>query len=560
MKIVIIGAVAAGLKAASKARRTDSKAEITVIEKGSQISYGACGLPYYAGGEVNDLSALSRTAAGLLRDPEYFRDVKNINVLIRTEAIAIDRQMKNVRTKNLQTGAESELPYDKLVIATGAYPIKPDLPGSGLANILTFWHPDEAKVIRQGLEKGQYKNAVIIGAGLVGMEMAAALANWGINITVVEMREHIFPSSLDVEMAAMAENYLREEGIDILTSERVMEFTGDSSVAAVRTDKRTITADLVIMSLGVRPNSELARAAGLEIGDTGAITVNHELQTSDPDIFAGGDCVENLNIVTQKKVFAPMGSTANKHGRIIGENLFGGNAQFRGILGTAVVKILDFNVGKTGVTEREARELGFDYLTVTTAGQDKPHYMEGSKLIAIKLIADPVTRRILGVQVVGEGDVSKRLDVAASILTFGGTIDDLFDIDLSYAPPFNSPIDALAVAANVMMNKLKGRFSSVTSLKAKDLMVDDKTVFLDVRTPNEVSKKQLSGCGNVRHIPLSELRKRCSELGKDDKVITFCKLGLRGYEAAAMLEGADFSDVQVLEGGLYTWPFGCEKE
>jgi NADPH-dependent 2,4-dienoyl-CoA reductase/sulfur reductase-like enzyme/rhodanese-related sulfurtransferase len=560
MKIVIIGGVAAGLKAASKARRTDRKAEITVIEKGDLISYGACGMPYYVGGEVHALDTLMRTAAGLLRDTGYFREVKDIEVLTGTEAVGIDRRAKNVTIRKRADGKESVLAYDRLVIATGASPVKPELPGSELANIFTFWHPDDAKAIRQGLEAGKFKNAVIIGAGLVGMEMAAAFANWGINITIVEMKGHIFPSSLDIEIAALAENYLAEEGINILTGEKVIKFMGDSVVASVETDKRTIPADLVILSLGVRPNAELARSAGLEIGETGAISVNEFLLTSDPDIFAGGDCVENINLVTQRKVFAPMGSTANKHGRIIGENLCGGKLKFRGTLSTVVVKVLDFNVGKTGINEREAKELGFDYLTVTTASQDKPHYMEGSKLVAIKLIADPVTRRLLGVQVVGEGDVSKRLDVAASVLTFGGTIDDLFDVDLSYAPPFNSPIDCLAVAANVMMNKLQGRFSSVTSTKAKGLMSDEKTVFLDVRTPNEVSKKQLSGCGNVRHIPLSELRKRCSELGKDDKVITFCKLGLRGYEAAAILEGADFSDVQVLEGGLYTWPFGCEKE
>jgi rhodanese-related sulfurtransferase len=269
--------------------------------------------------------------------------------------------------------------------------------------------------------------------------------------------------------------------------------------------------------------------------------------------------VENINIVTGKKVFAPMGSTANKHGRIIGENLFGGQIRFRGILNTVIVKVLDLNVGKTGITEDEAKELGYDYATVVTAGFDKPHYMEGANLITIKLVAEAKSRKILGVQAVGKGDVAKRIDIVASVLTFGGTIDDLFDIDLSYAPPYSSPIDSVAVAANALMNKLDGRFKGISSLEAKELMKDEKVVFLDVRTPKEYEKIRIAHCKNIRHIPLGELRKRCNELNKDDQIVTFCKLGLRGFEAEGILEGENFRNVKDLEGGIFSWPFEFEK-
>jgi len=560
MKIVIIGGVATGLKAAAKARRMDPNAEITVLEKGNLISYGACGLPYYISAEVNSIEELMKTPAGVLRDSAYFHDVKNVRVLTRTLAAGIDRKAKTVSIKKLDTGLEDILPYDKLVIATGASPVTPALPGVDLQNIFSFWHPNDAKMIRQDLEKGKYNNVVIIGAGLVGMEMAEALKIWTDNVTVLEMKDNIFPAFLDPEMAGMAENYLREAGLHILTQERVVRFAGDSAVTAVETDKRTIPADLVILAVGVRPNVDLAKSSGLSIGTTGAISVNQNLQTNDTDIFAGGDCVENVNIISGQKVFAPMGSTANKQGRIIGENVCGGRVKFKGILNTVIVKVLDLNVGKTGITEREAKELGYDYISVISAGHDKPHYMENARLITIKLIADAKTRKILGVQVVGEGDVAKRIDVVASVLTLGGTVEDLFDIDLSYAPPYNSPIDNVAVAANVLLNKLGGLFKGISPLQAKKLLEDEKVVFLDVRTLNEYKQARLADSEKILHIPLGELRNRCNELKKDDTIITFCKISLRGYEAEGILEGEKFNNVRVLEGGLFSWPFARDNK
>lgn len=560
-KVLIIGGVAAGLKTAAKVRRCNLEAEITVVEKGDLVSYGACGLPYYVSGDVDDISHLMMTPAGAVRNAAFFKNVKAVEVKTKTLATKINRAAKTVTVNNLDANTTEDLVYDKLVIATGASPIKPTLPGIDLANIHQLWHPYDAKTIRQGLEKGKFSKAVIIGAGLVGMEMAEALKMWEVDVTVIEMKDQLFPAFLDPEIAGSVVKYCEERGIHALTGERVERFNGDGTVAEVVTDKRIIPADLVILSVGVKPNVELARDAGLAIGPTGAIAVNEFMQTSDPDIYAGGDCAENTNIVSGKKVFAPMGSTANKHGRIIGENICGGNkARFRGVLNTVVVKIMDLNVGKTGLTEREAKELGYEYVTVMVGGHDKPHYMPGAKIITIKLIADAQTGKLLGAQAFGEGEIAKRIDVVATALTFGGSVNDLFDIDLAYAPPFSGPIDNVAVAANAMMNKLAGKLKGISPLTAKEMLAQDKkVVFLDVRSPEECKQIRLGGCKDVAYIPLGQLRSRMAELSKDDEIVAFCKISLRGYEAALILEGEGFENVKVMEGGIVAWPFECEK-
>lgn len=559
MKVVVIGGVAAGLKSAAKIKRCNPKAQVTVIEKGKIVSYGACGMPYYVSGDVPDIRQLMMTPGGSMRDASFFRNVKDFEILTETLAAKIDRQNKTVSVKNLVTGEESAVPYDKLVIATGASPVTPPIPGVKLTNIFHLWHPDDAQAVRKLAESGSVKNAVIIGAGLVGMEMAEALRQWDINVTVVEMQDRVFPAFLDQEVAASVAKYLTEQGISLLTEERVERFNGETSVREVVTDKRAIAADLVILSVGVKPNVELAREAGLAIGPSGAIAVNEFLATSDQDIYAGGDCAENTHMVSGQKVFVPMGSTANKHGRIIGENICGASTKFRGVLGSVVVKVLDLNVGKVGLTEKEAKSGGYEYITVLTAGHDKPHYMPGAKLITVKLIIDAKTRKVLGAQVFGEGDAAKRIDVLATLLTFGGTIDDLFDIDLGYAPPYSSPIDNVAVAANAAMNKLGGQLKGVSSLAAKEKMAEGKTVFLDVRSPEECCQIRLAGCKDIQYIPLGQLRKRVSELSPDDEIVAFCKISLRGYEAALILEGEGFKNIKVMEGGIAAWPFCCEK-
>ncbi|HWR41805.1 FAD-dependent oxidoreductase [Sporomusa sp.] len=558
-KVVVIGAVAAGLKSAAKIRREDPEAEIIVLEKGSLISYGACGMPYYVGGLIADVSEFVKTPAGAIRNPDFFKNVKNVDVRIRMLVTAINRVDKTVSVRSLETGEESVLPYDKLVIATGATPVKPPLTGIELGGIHQFWHPDDAVAVRSGIDNGQIKSAVVIGAGLVGMEMAESFKVRGVDVTVIEMKEQVFPAFLDTEVAGSVAKYAVANGITLLLGEKVERFGGEGTVKEVVTNKRVIPTDIVVLAIGVRPNTELAKAAGLAIGPSGAIAVNEYMETSDPDIYAGGDCAENTNIVSGKKVFAPMGSTANKHGRVIGENIGGNRIKFRGVLNTVAVRVLNFHVGKTGLTEREAKELGYQYVTAMVAGPDKPHYMPGSKPITVKLIVEADSRKILGAQAFGEGEVVKRIDVMAAALTMGATIDDLFDMDLAYAPPYSSPIDNVAVAANAVMNKLSGKLKGISALTAKEKMAEGNAVFLDVRSPAEYSQIRLANCPGVKNIPLGQLRTKLNEIGKDDEVIAFCKISLRGYEAACILEGAGFNNVKVLEGGIVSWPFDCEK-
>ena len=558
--VVIIGGVAAGLKSAAKVRRGDPKAKITVIERGDLVSYGACGMPYVVSGNVDSIDHLMMTPNGSMRNPSFFKATKNLDILTKTEALRIDRTAKTVRVKDLPSGTESDIPYDKLVIATGSTPVRIPFPGIELGNIFPMWHPYDAQAIRDLLEGRQVKNAVIIGAGLVGIEMAEAFHRWGVHTTIVEMQDHVFPAFLDPEVALSVEKYAQGNGIDIRMQEKVQRFEGDGVVRAVVTDKGTYPADVVVLSVGVKPTVALAREAGLEIGSSGAILVNQNMLTSDPDIYAGGDCAENTHMVSGKKMFVALGSIANKHGRVIGENICGANVKFRGILGTVVVRLLELNVGKTGLTEKEAKAAGYEIVTTMTTGNDRAHYMPESKLLTIKLIADAHSRKVLGIQAFGEGDVAKRIDVVASVLTFGGTIDDLFDVDLSYAPPFNNPIDNAAVAANTLMNKISGKFKGISTIEAKEKLASPKTVFLDVRSPEECKAVRIASCRNVTYIPLAQLRSRMAELGKEDEIVAFCKISLRGYEAECMLEGEGFKDVKVIEGGVVAWPFECEVD
>ena len=456
-RIVVIGGVAAGLKAAAKVRRLDAEAQITVLERGELVSYGACGLPYFIGGEVEQVRQLMSSPSGALRTPEFFKKAKNLDVLTRMEAVAIEREAKIVHALNLETGAKQQFAYDKLVLATGASPLKPAWPGVEKENIFHVWRPQDAAAIRRGLETQKYEKAVVIGAGLIGLEIAEALRMWDVDVTVVEMKNQLFPALLDEDMAQELELSLAAKGLQFLKEEAVEAFGGDAQVREVKTDKRTLTADLVILALGARPNVELARQAGLEIGTSGAIAVNEYLQTSDKAIFAGGDCAENTHRVSGEKVFLPMGSTANKHGRVIGENLCGAGVKFGGVLGTAAVKLFEMQVGRTGLNERQGAAAGFECVSVTVAGYDRPHYMKAARKVLLKLTADAVSRQLLGMQAWGEGDVVKRVDVAAMALSLGATVDKLFDADLAYSPPFNSPIDMLAVAANKLTAKLGRR-------------------------------------------------------------------------------------------------------
>jgi NADPH-dependent 2,4-dienoyl-CoA reductase/sulfur reductase-like enzyme/rhodanese-related sulfurtransferase len=555
-RIVVIGGVAAGPKAAARARRRDPGADITIVERGSLLSYAGCGLPFYVEGLIHDVDELMSTPAGAVRDAAFFHDVKGITVLDRTEATSIDRTAKLVHVRRLATNGKAGLPYDQLVIATGATPIWPPIAGIDLWNVFRLHHPSDAVAMREALQAGRVRQAVLIGGGLIGLETASALVTQGVEVTVVEMLDHLLGALLDPEMATYLEGRLRGR-FALRLGERVVRLEGDTEgrVARVHTTSGPIEAQLVLVATGVRPNVQLARDAGLEIGSTGAIKVDDRLRTSDPDIFAGGDCAENVHVVTGEPCFIPLGSTANKHGRVIGDNVTGGDTRFPGVAGTTVFQVLETNVGRTGLTERQAREQGFDVLTALVPGQDRAHYYPTAARLVVKLVARRDDGRVLGAQIVGPGEAAKRIDVLATALAHRATVDDLPDYDLGYAPPLNTAVDVLAQAANVLRNKRDRYIDSVSAaeLKAR-LDAGDAPLLLDVRSPEEGAESGIDA-PDVLFIPLDRLRYRIGELPRDRELVVFCSAGSRSYDALRTLRGAGFAKARLLEGGLAVWPY-----
>jgi NADPH-dependent 2,4-dienoyl-CoA reductase/sulfur reductase-like enzyme/rhodanese-related sulfurtransferase len=554
LRVVVIGGVACGPKTAARLKRLMPDAEVTMLEKGKMVSYGACGLPYYVEGTFSNINALTHTPAGVSRTPEFFRTWKGFQTLTRTEAIAIDRAAKQVRIRNLENGQEDDLPYDKLVLATGGRPFKPPIPGLDLKNVWFMTHPDDAASLVAEIEHQGLKKAVLVGAGFIGLEVAEALINRGLEVTMVEMADQIMPGILDEDIARLAQIHMDDNDVDLVLGETVTALEGSDRVRTVVTDKGKIEADFVVIGVGTRPNDDLARAAGLQCGR--GITINEYCQTSDPDIYAGGDCVPNAYIQRQvgDPLYVPLGSTANKHGRVIANHIAGKPTPFSGITCSSVVRAFDYTLGRTGLTERMARALGIDYEVTTWTGQDIPHYMTGSRLFAIKMIASRRDRKLLGVQVAGMGNGAKRLDVAASVIYFGGTLDQLADIDFGYAPPFGPPIDPLAVCAHVLTNKLDGLAAGIAPLDAKQMMDTEDCLLLDVRIPEE-SKMEWIPHTDMLQIPLSELRDRVAELPRDRDILTYCKVSMRGYEAQLILNAAGIDRVRFIEGGVAAWPF-----
>jgi len=553
-KILIIGGVATGPKTAARCRRLDPEADIMVVERQDLLSYAGCGMPFYIEGVIEDFNDL--LGGETIRDAAYFKKHKGFKVLDMTEAKKINRTEKTVTVEDLRTGEANELPYDKLVLATGARPFVPRIEGTDLGGVHRLYNPHQAQAIKDALE-ADAKRVVIVGGGLIGLETCGAFAARGCKVTIMEMMDRLVPNLLDPEMALLLENYLRSKGVEVVKGSPVSRIIGEAGEArAVETvDGRRVDADLVVVAIGVRPNVELARNAGLAIGPIGAIAVNEYLSTSDPDIYAGGDCVENTHTLTEEKVYAPMGSTANKHGRVIADNINGLETKFPGVAGTAVFKVLDWNVGVTGITEGKARQLGYDVVTALCPRHDYSNYIPGAKYTVIKLVADMKTCRLLGCQVAGEGDGVKRIDVAATAIKFGSNLKDVADLDLGYAPAYSTAIDALAHAANVLRNKIQGNAHGVTPLRLREMLDrDDDFVLLDVRAREEHIAQTFRDRRTV-NVPVDELRERYSELPTDKMIVVFCATGVRAYIAERTLRGLGFSDVAFLDGCLKAWPY-----
>lgn len=557
VRVLIIGGVACGPKAASRIKRLLPNADVTMIERGDVVSYGACGLPYYVEGLFPDVEMLTETPVGVKRTPVFFEKAKGFKVLTRTEAISIDRRNKSVRVRYLDKGSEEDLLYDKLVLATGATPLKPPIPGLDLQNVWYMRELSDAAGLLEAIQKQKLQRAVLIGAGYIGIEMAEALSKQGLDVTMVEMLDQIMPAFLDPEMAMLVGKYLKAKQVKLALGERVVALEGNGKLAAVKTDKQTIKADLAIIAVGVRPNDELAKNAGLHCAPKGGIVVNHYCRTSDNDIYAGGDCVVNQYVspIVGDPMYVPLGSTANKHGRVIANHIAGLVSHFGGITGTGVCKVFDYTVGRTGLTETMAKQLNLDVETAIWAGPDMPHYLSNSRPMVIKMVASKRDRKLLGLQVVGMGQGAKRLDVAAAAIFFGATLDQIGSIDLGYAPPYAPPIDPIATTAHVLLNKLNGLARSISPLEAKKRMDrGDDVILLDVRTPDEFAAMRLPD-SRVVHIPLGALRDKLRELPKDKDILPFCKVSMRGYEAQRILNAAGYDRVWFIEGGLLGWPF-----
>jgi len=549
--IVVVGGTACGPKAAARARRCDPLARITIIEQGEKLSTATCGLPYYVSGVIDSQSAL------VTRTHDFFKDVMDMEVLTSTKATAIQSEAHQVQVVNLKNGQVSDIEYDKLVLATGSLPDVPKLEGANLGGIFTLSKIEDASTIRELIAPREIKSVAIIGAGLIGLEMAEAFASQGLEVTVIEALDWVLPKLLDFEIAAYLGKHLHVNGVNLLLGQRVVGFedNGQGWVGKVVTEETEIEARLVLMALGVRPNTRLAKDAGLAIGHTGGISVNHYLQTSDPDIYAGGDCVENVNLITLQPILAPMGTTANKHGRVIGTNVTGGGDTFPGVLGTAIAKVFDYNVARVGLSELQAREAGYDVVTCLVPGYEYATYYPGGKEIQVKLIVDKSDSKLLGGQVVGPGETAKRIDVLATALSLGATVDDLADIDLAYAPPYNSALDPLHNAANVIRNKLSGYAKALTPMEVKNKIRNGEDfILLDVRSPAEWEACRIDAAP-TKLLPLRELRSRLNEVPKEKEVVIYCQTSVRAYQAQRILNGAGFDRVEFMDGSLSLWPF-----
>lgn len=556
-KIVIVGGVAAGPKAAARARRLAPEADITIVERGQLISYAGCGMPFYLSGKMKKFEDHFTTGYGAVRDEEFFLKEKGIRVLTGTEVTAVDRANKNVKARNLNSGEDLTLPYDKLVLATGSTPSTPPIKNIDLKGVYYLNQPEDAREIKNILDSGKVEEAVVIGAGPVGMEVVDALMSHHIFATVVEAKNQIMPGLLDPDTAAVLQTKLEDQGVEFYTNTVVSKITGDENgrVTGVIAEKEEIDADLVIIATGVRPNVKLARACGLVIGETGAVAVNEYLQTSDPDIYALGDCIENNHIVTGQKVYMPSATYANRQGRVTGDNVTGRQTKFKGVLGTTILEVRGINIGRTGLGEKEARNSGFDVVAVLGGAHATTHFHPNHGLILIKIVADARTRRILGAQALGVGDVAKRIDVLATAITFGATVDDLSDVDLGYAPQFSTPIDPAVYIANTVSNKLNGLAKTVTPAEMHEkIKRGDDFIILDVRNEQQYRARHIED-KRVMRITIKDLRKRLNDIPKNKEIITLCALGLRSYEALRILEGAGFKDVKFMEGGMEGWPY-----
>ena len=533
MKVLVLGGVAAGTKIAAKLMRENRGCEVTVLNKGAHISYAGCGLPYYVGHVIEEKEQL------IVNTPQKYEKLTGVHVRTETEAVKVDPENKKVTAVHVKTGEETEFTYDKLGISVGASPVRPPIDGCDLEHVFFVRTPEDAIKIREAVDTGKIKNAVVVGAGYIGLEIAENLKRMGVLPVVLDMAPYAFPG-FDPEMAEYAQRKLLESGISVVTGVAVTGIEGNGRVEKVLTDQNAYRADMVVLSAGIRPNTSFLEGVGLEMFK-GTILTNAKGETNLPDIYAAGDCAMVRHALTKKPAWSPMGSTANISGRLIAQNINGADFTYRGVLGTAVCKLPKLNVGRTGLTEAQASAEGLDPVSVIAIVDDKAHYYPGAGSFIIKMIADRTSRRLLGVQTFGPGAVDKIVDIAVTGIMLKGTLQDLADLDLAYAPPFSTAIHPFAHALNILMNKISGKFETFTPAEfaagaAKEYKIVDACMVPSIP--------------GAPYVELTEVNGPVDGLGKDEKILLVCNKGKRAYLLSNRLKYYGYTNVKVLEGGI----------
>ncbi|RTZ98718.1 MAG: pyridine nucleotide-disulfide oxidoreductase [Deltaproteobacteria bacterium] len=553
-KVLVVGAVALGPKAACRLKRLDPSAEITIIDKDYLISYGGCGIPYYVGGDVTDIEGLYSTASHHVRDREFFEKCKDVKLLCRTELISIDRKAKIALVRHLDNDETEEMAYDRLVLATGSTPVQPPIPGVDLPGVTVMANLHNAIQVKDMISKGKVSRAVVIGGGAIGVELAESLTDlWDVETTLIEMMDQLLPPAFGKDMSRLIENHMTEKGVNILLEEGVTRILGDekTGVTGVKTNKSEIPCDLVIVAVGVRPSSQIAREAGLAIGMYGGILVDKRLRTTDPNIYAGGDCIEMTHLVSGQRLPMPLGSLANRQGRIIGTNLNGGWEEFKGTVGTFCLKVFDMGIARAGLTVKQAEDAGFDPVYAVVAQSEHAHFYPDHALIFIKLIADRNTRKLLGIEAVGsKGDAVKaRVDAVAALFQYNADVSGVSNLEVSYAPPYASAMDVVNAAGNTLENIILGRNIPIDVADLVKKLEKNEVRVLDVRGKIE-SRPFIEKYGDRWiNIPQEELPDRFGELPVDQPLCLLCDTGLRSFETQIFLGSRGITRTRNIQGG-----------
>lgn len=540
MKILIIGGVAGGATAAARLRRLDESAEIIMLERSGFVSYANCGLPYYVGGVIENKSYLS------LQTPESFYDRFRVDVRVRNEAVSIDTDQKTVEVKELETGRVYTESYDKLILSPGAKAIRPDMPGIDSDRIFTLRTVEDTYRIREYIEEHHPKKAVVVGGGFIGLEMAENLIHAGIDTTLLQRSQQVMPP-IDYDMACQIHSYLRKKGLDLRLNTPIDKYEDLSAGIRVHLkDKDPLDADMVILAIGVVPETELAKKAGLALGAKDSILVNDRMETSAPHVYAVGDAIEVKHFVTGNQALIALAGPANKQGRIAADNIMGRDSRFTGSQGSSVIKLFDMTVAATGINEKIAQKEGIDYDRVIIFPADHAVYYPGPTNMMMKTLFDPTSGKILGSQIIGFGGVDKRIDVVATAIRAGMTGADLEELDLAYAPPYSSAKDPVNMTGFTIENVRAGLVKQFHWEEVEGIATDDDAILLDVRTPYEVRRGGIPGAISI---PVDELRDRMGGLDKGKKLYVYCQSGLRSYVACRMLSQNGF-DCRHLAGGF----------